>query len=102
MVKVNEDSDALQIVTNAKYVKIGDIVAVAMEGAVVPAGSISEADGGNGIVIKKQSVGGTMSVGMLCDGVMLNYAGGSNGILVNLNDYDYEIGDQPPLKKPRK
>ena len=101
-VLVEEGAEALQVVTNAKYVKEGDMVVVAMEGAVVPAGSLSQREGGHGLIVNKQSVGGVMSVAMLCDGVMLDHPGGSNGILVNLNGFDYQVGDLPPLKKPRK
>lgn len=95
-VQVDQSTNYIQIVTNAKYVKEGDKVVVAMEGAIVPAGS------NDGILVKKTSVGGVMSHAILCDGVMLDHNGGSNGILVNLNEFDYQVGDMPPLEKPRK
>ena len=53
----NED-EALQIVTNAKHVAEGDLVVVACEDAMVPAGSQTEEDGGQGIKVAKTSVGG--------------------------------------------
>ena len=47
--------------TNAKHVAEGDIVVVAKEGAVVPAGAEPESEGGQGIVVSKQAVGGASS-----------------------------------------
>ena len=45
-VQVGEEEDStLSIVTNAKHVDEGDIVVVALQGAVVPAGSDPEEDG---------------------------------------------------------
>ena len=100
-VQVDSDSDEeLQIVTNAKHVAEGDIVVVAMIDAIVPAGADSEEDGGNGIVVKTATVGGQKSEGILCDGVMLGWNGGSNGILVKLKEGDFEIGSTPPAYKP--
>lgn len=53
--------------------------------------------------MSKTSVGGAASLGILCDGVMLNWNGGSNGVLVKLNDFgSFELGSLPPLKKPQK
>ena len=68
-----DEEDTLTVVTNAKHISEGDIVIVALEGALVPAGSEPEEDGGQGIKVGKTSVGGAMSNGMLCDGVMLNW-----------------------------
>ena len=104
-VQINPETEdeALQIVTNAKHVAEGDLVVVACENAIVPAGSESEADGGQGIIVSKTSVGGQSSQGILCDGVMLNWNGGAAGVLVRLNDFEgFEIGGKPPLNKPRK
>ena len=71
-----------------------------MEGAVVPAGAESEEDGGEGVRVSRTSVGGQMSDAMLCDGVMLGWQGGANGVLVKLEDV--EVGGRPPARKPRK
>ena len=57
-VSIGEGEEDLQIVTNAKYVAEDDWVVVATEGAIVPAGAQSEADGGQGIEVKPTSVGG--------------------------------------------
>ena len=92
----NED-EALQIVTNAKHVAEDDMVVVACEGALVPAGKTEE-DGA--IVVAKTSVGGQSSQGILCDGVMLDWVGGANGVLVKIEGVD--IGGRPPMAKPRK
>ena len=67
-VSIGDDEEELQIITNAKYVAENDWVVVATEGAIVPAGAQSEEDGGQGIVVKPQSVGGQKSQGILCDG----------------------------------
>ena len=77
---------------------------MALPGAVVPAGSETEEEGGQAVVVKKQAVGGVQSQGMLCDGSMLGWKGGSVGVLVTLNDVEEcgGIGFLPPVNKPRK
>ena len=101
-VQITQDKkeDPLQIVTNAKHIDAGDTVVVATIGAIVPAGTDSEEEGGQGIIIKSATVGGTKSNGMLCDGVMLQWAGGSKGVLVKLNADDHAVGSTPPARKP--
>lgn len=102
IVKISGDKndEPLQIVTNAKHVAKDDTVVVATIGAIVPAGSDSEEEGGQGVIVKSAAVGGTKSNGMLCDGFMLQWAGGSKGVLVKLNADEYEIGSTPPARKP--
>ena len=95
-----ENDEPLQIVTNAKHVAIDDTVVVATIGAIVPAGSDPEEEGGQGVIVKSAAVGGTKSNGMLCDGFMLQWAGGSKGVLVKLNAAEYAIGSTPPARKP--
>ena len=99
-----EDADPVEVVTNAKHVSEGQLVVLALPGAIVPAGSETEADGGQGIVVSKQAVGGVQSSGMLCDGAMLSWKGGSTGVLVTLNDVEEVcgVGSVPPVRKPRK
>ena len=99
MVQVSE-KDELQIVTNTKHVAQGDIVVVATIGAIVPAGADPEEEGGQGVVVKSATVGGSKSDGMLCDGVMLQWAGGSKGVLVKLKEAQFTVGATPPAKKP--
>ena len=53
-----EEPETIEVVTNAKHISEGNIVILALPGAIVPAGSESEADGGQGIVVSKQAVGG--------------------------------------------
>ena len=101
LIKINETADdSLQIVTNAKHIAEGDTVVVATIGAIVPAGADSEDEGGQGIVVKSAVVGSAKSNGMLCDGVMLQWAGGSKGVLVKLNGDEFSVGSTPPAKKP--
>ena len=103
---IDEDDEDLvvQIVTNAKHVEEGDIVAVAKEEAIVPAGAEPESDGGEGIEVKKTTVGGVQSAGMLCDGVMLSWPAGTAGVLAKFNEFEehFPVGGAPPLIKPRK
>lgn len=56
---------------------------------------------GDVIVVKKQSVGGRVSFGLVCDSKMCNWRGGAEGIAVNLPDDGYAIGDPCPPAKPR-
>ena len=102
--KVTLDGEnELQIVTNAKHVAENELVVVASQGAIVPAGADPEEDGGQGTVVKQASVGGEKSEAMMCDGVMLSWQGGANGVLVKLLEEDgYMVGARPPATKPRK
>ena len=96
----DNEEETVQIVTNAKHVAEGDMVVVACEGSIVPAGSETPENGGQGIIVSKCSVGGQASQAILCDGVMLDWVGGANGVLVKLEGV--EIGGRPPMAKPRK
>ena len=105
IVKISGDKndEPLQIVTNAKHVAKDDTVVVATIGAIVPAGSDSDLIVlivMLHLIVKAAAVGGTKSNGMLCDGFMLQWAGGSKGVLVKLNADEYEIGSTPPARKP--
>lgn len=86
--------EPVAIVTNAKHAEEGERVVVATIGAVVPAG----ADPEEGTTVAKASVGGRASHGMLCDGVMLGWKGGANGVAVKLGE-DFPIGGPPPDAK---
>ena len=98
-----EDGEPLQIVTNAKHVDEDQMVVIACEGAIVPAGAESEADGGQGIEVKKASVGGNASSGMLCDAPMLAWTGGAAGVPAKVEGFDYiELGGVPPMTRPIK
>lgn len=85
----------VQIVTNAKYIEVGWKVAVALEGAVVPAGA-----GEDGTKVSPTSVGGVKSYGMLCDSWMLGWTGGAKGMLVSLLS-SAQVGEKPPSERPR-
>ena len=52
------------------------------------------------MVLKKTSVGGVMSEGMLCDSRMLGWSGGAEGQAVQI-PASIEIGAPPPATKPR-
>lgn len=88
----------VQVVTNAKYVDVGWVVIVALENAIVPAGA-SLADDTNAIQLKKTSIGGVKSEGMLCDSSMLQWTGGAKGAIQRLPD-SYTAGMSPPLTRP--
>jgi hypothetical protein len=67
---------------------------------VAPAGSSVLDDEGEMLQVKKASVGGTVSEGMLCDSYMLGWKGGGRGMAAILPD-SFEIGSTPPDSKPR-
>jgi len=98
VVDVKGSGEGVQIVTNAKYIEAGWKVVVALEKAIVPAGASVE--DGDGVEVKKTSVGGVMSHGMLCDSAMLNWTGGAKGFVQQLPD-DSEVGSAPPASRPR-
>jgi len=86
----------LQIVTNG-HVDVGDFLIVAMEGAIVPAGSTEDEDA---ITVKPMSVGSVKSEGMFCDSPMLAWKGGCNGVIQKLDSSSYLPGQSPPNAKP--
>ncbi|CAM9850131.1 unnamed protein product [Heterosigma akashiwo] len=88
VVDVGEE-EPLTIVTNAPNVRDDSRVVVAKIGAVI-----------NDEPVKKTSVGGVMSHGMLCDAPMLGWSGGGAGTAVWLSE-DFEVGAPPPDSKPR-
>mmetsp|Transcript_9010 Transcript_9010/g.9890 ORF Transcript_9010/g.9890 Transcript_9010/m.9890 type:complete len:182 (-) Transcript_9010:78-623(-) len=90
----SEDEDCVAVVTSANNVRENSRVVVAL------AGSSILNDEGEMQEVKKASVGGAVSEGMLLDSHMLGWKGGAKGIAVNLPD-SFEIGSSPPSTKPR-
>lgn len=88
------DGRALAIVTNASNVEAGVRVVVAKAGSRVPDGS------GGELQVKKTSVGGVVSEGMLCDPPMLGWVGGGAGNAALVPD-SFALGAPPPDKRPR-
>lgn len=90
----DDDDCFMSIVTSANNVRESSRVVVA------PAGSSVLNDEGELIQVKKASVGGVVSEGMLCDSYMLGWKGGAKGLAAILPD-SFEIGSVPPESKPR-
>jgi tRNA-binding EMAP/Myf-like protein len=84
----------LRVVTAATNVVQGSRVVVATVGALVPDGA------GETVAVKKASVGGVPSEGMLCDGPMLGWTGGGAGAAALLPE-SFPVGSTPPDKRPR-
>ena len=84
----------LTVVTNAPNVAAGTRTVVATVGASVPDGA------GGELTVKKTSVGGVVSEGMLCDAPMLGWAGGGAGNAALVPD-SFALGVPPPDKRPR-
>merc|ERR1712070_1266482 len=80
--------EPLPIVTNAGNVKEGSRVVVATVGSVVE-------EKGEEIEVKKATVGGKPSEGMLCDGPMLGWVGGGAGAAALVPDSLEEIANHP-------
>jgi tRNA-binding EMAP/Myf-like protein len=83
-------AEQLTIVTNASNVSEGSRVVVAMLGTELS----------DGTVVKKASVGGVVSEGMLCDAPMLSWVGGGAGAAAIVPD-SFAPGDAPPASRPR-
>uniref|UniRef100_A0A7S1RI67 RanBP2-type domain-containing protein n=1 Tax=Alexandrium catenella TaxID=2925 RepID=A0A7S1RI67_ALECA len=83
------ESEPLKIVTNAPNIKEGSRVVVAKVGAIL-----------DGEPLKKASVGGCPSEGMICDGPMLGWTGGGAGAAVLLPE-SFALGGPPPDSRPR-
>jgi tRNA-binding EMAP/Myf-like protein len=79
----------LTVVTNASNVREGTRTCVALVGTEV-----------EDVLVKKTSVGGVMSEGMLCDAKMLNWTSGAHGLCVQVPD-SFKLGDPAPSSKPR-
>ncbi|KAI9208606.1 uncharacterized protein BJ171DRAFT_489506 [Polychytrium aggregatum] len=90
-----DSSKLVTIVTNAKNVdKVGLKVVVATIGTTVTVD-------GEEVVVKKATVGGRKSEGMLCDGPMLRWKGGGAGAAVVLSGDEFVVGSEPPAARPR-
>ncbi|KAJ3215246.1 hypothetical protein HDU67_000662 [Dinochytrium kinnereticum] len=84
----------ITVVTNAKNMnETGVKVVVATVGAVVVVD-------GDDVEVKKSTVGGRKSEGMLCDAPALGWKGGAAGLAVILPD-EFAVGSAPPSSKPR-
>ena len=81
--------DPIQVVTNAPNAKEGNRIVVATVGAIV-----------GETVVKKTSVGGVASFGMLCDCPMLDWKGGAAGVAAVVPD-SFALGSAPPQSRPR-
>uniref|UniRef100_A0A6U3SCI2 tRNA-binding domain-containing protein n=1 Tax=Ditylum brightwellii TaxID=49249 RepID=A0A6U3SCI2_9STRA len=89
------EEDTITVVTSASNIREQSRVVVA------PVDSTFLNDEGELGTVKKATVGGVQSEGMLCDSRMLGWIGGGVGVAVNLPD-TYEIGSTPPSSKPRR
>ncbi len=102
-----DESTAVQIVTNAKYIEENWLVVVALENAIVPAGAVL-GDDPDAVQVKPCSVGGVKSNGMVCDSPMLSWVGGAKGAVQQLPESDesgavlFKVGDKPPAARPQQ
>ena len=87
------DSKILTIATNAPNIREGTRTCVAMVGTSIEIAGAVE-------IVKKTSVGGVLSEGMICDSVMLGWAGGAAGLAVQIPP-SFQLGDAAPTSKPR-
>ena len=93
IVRVDIGDVVLTIVTNAPNIRDGTRTVVATVGTEVDMDGETQ-------TIKNTSVGGVVSEGMVCDSVMLSWAGGAAGLCVQLPD-SYPLGSLAPASKPR-
>ena len=82
--------EPITIVTNASNVQAGSRVVVATVGTELR----------DETIVKKASVGGVVSEGMLCDAPMLGWVGGGAGAAAIVPE-SYNPGDAPPAERPR-
>lgn len=93
-VNIGDDANPITVVTSAANVRDNSRIVVA------PVGSTVLDESGEEMEIKKTSVGGVMSEGMLCDSQMLGWKGGAHGVAATVPD-SFELGSPPPSEKPR-
>ena len=87
------DSTILTIATNAPNIREGTRTCVAIIGTTIEIA-------GAGEIVKKTNVGGILSEGMICDSVMLGWAGGAAGLAVQIPP-SFPLGAAAPTSKPR-
>jgi|DewCreStandDraft_4_1066084.scaffolds.fasta_scaffold00712_19 phenylalanyl-tRNA synthetase beta chain len=80
--KVTDNNEVFEIVCGAKNIKIGDVVPLAKEGAILP----------DNIKIKKTKIRGFESSGMLCSAKELGLSDDHTGILI-LDPNKYKVGE---------
>ncbi len=84
-------TDHLQIVTGAKNISEGDIVPIALPGAIIP--GIKDENGKN-LVIKKGNLRGERSEGMMCSARELGHGDDHSGILIlEVEEFGSKIGE---------
>lgn len=88
------DNSVITVVTSASNVREGSRVVVA------PVGCTVMNEEGEEITVKRATVGGSISEGILCDSSILGWSGGAKGVAVQVPD-TYPIGSSPPTTKPR-
>ena len=90
---VDIGTEVVTIVSNAPNIRVGTRTCVATLGTTV------EFEG-SPMEIKPTNVGGVISNGMICDSVMLNWAGGAAGLCVQVPE-TCALGSPAPTSKPR-
>ena len=91
---VNDDNNVIPVVTAASNVRKETRCVVAPVGSTI----LGE-DGDSLIEVTKTTVGGRQSCGILCDSKMLGWAGGAEGVAVQVPP-TFDIGSSPPSSKP--
>ena len=91
-VKVSDDADAEAhvIVTNAPNVEVGKRLVVVLAGGTLR----------DGTEVRKTTVGGVLSVGMVCDSTMCGWSGGGAGTAALL-PLDFPLGAPAPSSRLR-
>jgi tRNA-binding EMAP/Myf-like protein len=87
------EEELVKIVTNAPNIREGTRTCIATVGTTVEINGSSE-------IVRKTSVGGIWSNGMVCDSVMLGWVGGAAGLCVQVPE-SFAVGSQAPASKPR-
>mmetsp|Transcript_43831 Transcript_43831/g.106279 ORF Transcript_43831/g.106279 Transcript_43831/m.106279 type:complete len:192 (+) Transcript_43831:98-673(+) len=90
----DDGGDIIPVVTAASNVRKSTRCVVAPVGSTI----IAE-DGDSLIEVTKSTVGGRPSCGILCDSKMLGWAGGAEGIAVQVPP-TFQVGSPPPSSKP--
>lgn len=86
-------AEPLTVVTNAPNVREGTRTVVATVGTELEVN-------GEIVTVKRVSVGGIMSSGIICDSAMCGWVGGGAGIAVQV-PADLALGSPAPASKPR-
>ena len=76
---LKQSSQSITVITNAPNIRVGTRTVVAEVGT-----EFEDKETGEMAIVRKELIGGVYSEGMICDSVILGWAGGAAGVAVQV------------------